>query len=43
MCEDDDEKFRLLLRKVVYPYEIWMGGIDLMESNFLLEINSTAN
>ena len=32
MCEDDDEKFRLLLRKGVYPYEYMDGWNRFVET-----------
>ena len=30
-CDNDLDKFIMLLRTGVYPYEIWMDGINLMK------------
>ena len=36
-CNNDLNKFILLLRKGVYPYEYWIIGKDLMKLHYLVK------
>ena len=36
-CNGDLSKFTLLLRKGVYPYEIWIIGRDLMRHHYQIK------
>ena len=41
-CNSDLNKFILLLRKGVYPYELWIAGKDLMKHHYHAKKNFKA-